>query len=140
MVWLNIIKLRETRKCITLSALFLHYSLPPDTKIPRPKISFREKKTYIENKYELYSRTCSYGSSMIEGVDFTVSYEPVSGIRYLQIIIAIASAECLVIFVLDISNDFQNKILTNTKERVYLSLPHLYLEWSKRKFTKHTWN
>ena len=50
---------------------------------------------------------------MIEWVDFTVSYAPVSGIRSLCIIIKIKSAEVLIIFVLDISNDFQNTILTN---------------------------
>ena len=50
---------------------------------------------------------------MLEGVDFTVSYAPVTGIRPLFIIISIASAEGLIMFVLDISNAFQNNILSN---------------------------
>ena len=41
-------------------------------------------------------------------------------------------------FFLEISNAFQNTILTNTAERVYLSLPYLYLDWYKRKCTKHS--
>ena len=41
---------------------------------------------------------------MLEGVDFTVSYSPVAGIRSLCIITEIASAEGLVLFVLDVSN------------------------------------
>ena len=64
---------------------------------------------------------------MIEGVDFTVSYAPVSGIRSLCIIIEIVSAEGLYIFVLDISNAFQNAILPDPAERVYLSLPHIHM-------------
>ena len=43
---------------------------------------------------------------MLEGVDFTVSYEPVTYIHSLRIIIEIVSAEGLIIFVLDISNEF----------------------------------
>ena len=35
-------------------------------------LDFRLKATDIYNKYDLYSRTCSYGSSIIEGVDFIV--------------------------------------------------------------------
>ena len=42
--------------------------LPPITKILRPITSFRVKTTYIDNKYDPYSITCAYGSSMIEGV------------------------------------------------------------------------
>ena len=50
---------------------------------------------------------------MLEGVNFIVSYAPVAGIRSLHIIIAIAYAEGLILFVLDISNAFQNTILPN---------------------------
>ena len=62
---------------------------------------------------------------MIEGVEFTVSYEPVAGIRSLCIITAIASAEGLILFVLDISNAFQNTSLPNPAEIVYFSSPYL---------------
>ena len=48
-------------------------------------------------------------------------------IKYICIIIEIASAEGLIIFVLDISNVLHNKILPNTAEKVYINLPHLYL-------------
>ena len=70
---------------------------------------------------------------MIEGVWFAVSYAPVSGISYLCIIIAIASAEGISIFVLDISNTFQNTILPNPVEIVYLRSPYIYLDWYKRR-------
>ena len=60
-----------------------------------------------------------------------------AGIRSLHTIKAIASAEGLIIFVLDISNSFQNTILPNPAERVYLSLLYLYLDWYKRKWPKH---
>ena len=74
---------------------------------------------------------------MLEGVDFTVSYKPVAGICSLCIITVITSAEGLIIFVLDIQNDFQNTILPNYSERVYISLPYLYLEFYKRKWPKY---
>ena len=74
---------------------------------------------------------------MLEVFDFTISYAPVAGYRSLCIIIEIASAEGIIIFVLDISNAFHNTILPNPAEIVYLSLPHLYLDWYKIKWPKH---
>ena len=74
---------------------------------------------------------------MLEGVDFTISYASVSSINSLFIVISIASAEFLILFVLDISNAFKNTVLPYPVERVYLSLAHLYLEWYKIKSPKH---
>ena len=65
---------------------------------------------------------------MLEVVEFTFSYSPATGISSLCIITVITSVEGVIIFVLDISNSLQNTILPNPEERVYLSLPHLYLE------------
>ena len=118
-------------KSTTFGAPFLRYLLPPSTKILRPRIYFRVKTTDIENKYDLYLQTCSDESSMPEVVDFTVLYTPVASILSLHIIISIASEEVLIIFVLDISNSFQNTIIPNHAEKVYLSLPHIYLDGSK---------
>ena len=109
----------------TFSAPFLSSSLPPDTKILRPIISFMVKTTDIDNQYDIYSRIFADGSSMLEGVYFAVSYAPVACIISLSIIIPIASAEDLIIFVLNISNAFQNTILPNHAEIVYLSLSYL---------------
>ena len=97
----------------TFSAPFLRLLLPPDTKILRPRISCRLKTTDIDNQYDIHLRTCADGLSIIEGFNFTVSYIPVDGIRSLRIIIAISSAEGLILFFLDISNAFQNTILPN---------------------------
>ena len=109
----------------TFSAQFLRALLPLDTKILRPRISFRVKTTDIDNQYDLYSRAYADGSSMLEGADFTVSYEPVSGIRSLSIIIAISSAEGFVLFVLDISNAFQNTVYPNLQKESILAY-HIY--------------
>ena len=122
---------------ITFVAPFLHSSLPPYTKIRRPRICFRVKTTGNDNQYDIYYRTCADVSFMLEGVEFTESCTPVSGIRFLCIIIAISSAEGLIILVLDIFNDFHNTILTNPEERFYLSLTHRYLDWYKIKCPKH---
>ena len=74
---------------------------------------------------------------MLEVFDFTISYVPVAGYRSLCIIIEIASAEGIIIFVLDISNAFHNTILPNPEELVYLNLPYLNMYWYKRKRPKH---
>ena len=68
------------------------------------------KTTDIDNQYDLYSRTCSDGSSMLKGVEFTLSYAPGADICSLCIIVAIAYTKDLIIFVLDISNYFQKTI------------------------------
>ena len=83
--WLDSIFSNDKKmgKSTTFIALFIRSSLPPDTKIIRQRIYFRANTTEIDNQYEIYSRTCAYGSSIIEGVDFTVSYSPVSVIHYL---------------------------------------------------------
>ena len=121
----------------TFSATFLHSLLPLETKIIFPRISFRAKKINISNQYNLYSRTIAYVSSIIEGVYFTLSYTPVAAIISICIIISIEYAEVLIIFILDISNTFQNTILPNPEEKMYLSLPHLYLEFPKRRCPRH---
>ena len=74
---------------------------------------------------------------MLEVVDFTVSYAPVAVILSLHIIIAISYAEGLIISVLDISNAFQNIILPDPVERVYLILTYIHLDWYKIKWPKH---
>ena len=79
----------------------------------------------IDNQYDIYSRTCAYGSSILEGVDFNVSYSPVAGICSLHIIISIASSGGLIIFVLDISNAFQNTIYPTLQKESILDY-HIY--------------
>ena len=85
-------------KPATFTAPFLHHSLPPDTKIIHIRVYFRVKTTDIDNLYDLYSRTCADASFMIEGVDFTVLYSPMSGSRSLYIIITVESEEGLIFF------------------------------------------
>ena len=74
---------------------------------------------------------------MLEGVGFKVFYAPVDGTLSLSIITEIESVEGLLIFVLDIYNAFQNTILPNPAERVYLSLTYLYLDLYQIKCPKH---
>ena len=136
----------EINDTIQYSQIMIKLKKPPNSvnhfyilhyhKKSYPRISFRVKTTDIDNQYDLYSITCEDWSFMLEGVGLSVSYAPVSGIRYVHIIIAITSAEDLIFFVLEISNNFQNNILPNPKERVYFSLPHLYLGLFKIKWQK----
>ena len=60
-----------------------------------------------------------------------------AGILYLFIIIDISSTEVLILFLLDISNAFQNTILPNPAERVCIILPYLFMDWYNIKCPKH---
>ena len=51
----------KMEKSTTFSAPFICSSLPPDTKVLCPRMSFRLNTTEIDNQYKLYSRTCAYG-------------------------------------------------------------------------------
>ena len=124
-------------KSTTCSEQFLRYSLPPYTKIIRPRISFTVNTIKNDNQYDQHFRTCAYVSFMLELVDLTVSYAPVDGIFSPCITISNKSKEVLIILVLDISNDSQNNILTNPEERIYNSLPYLYLKCFEIKCPKH---
>ena len=108
------------QKSNTFSEPFIRSSLPPNTKILYPRISFMVRTTDIYNHNDIYYRTCADGSFMIEGVDFIISYSLVSGILSLCTIIAIASAEGFILFVLNIYNVFQNTIITSHKYRVHI--------------------
>ena len=74
-------------KSTTFRASFELSLLPPGKKILRPIILFRVNTIDSENPYDLYSRTCADESSMLEVVDFTVSYAPVAIIKSLRIIV-----------------------------------------------------
>ena len=100
-------------KSTTFSESIKHYSLPLVTKILCPRIHFRARTTDIDNKYDFCYRTCAEVSSMLEVVEFIVSYPPVAVIRHLCTIISIASTEGLIIFVSDIFNYSQNTIIHN---------------------------
>jgi hypothetical protein len=65
-----------------------------------------------------YAHTCADGSSMKEGVDFVNSYSPV-GSNSIRLIVALAASEGLQLFVLDISNAFQNSIIFDPMECIY---------------------
>jgi hypothetical protein len=89
----------------------------------------RRSHTTIPNQYDLYARTCADGSTQRQNVDFINSYSPVASINSLCILLNLAASEGLLISILDISNAFQNGIIFNLTERVFISLPPLYLDW-----------
>ena len=117
---------------MTFSEKNLSSLLPLDTEILISRIHFKLEITDIYNQYYLYSRTCTYVSSILEVVYFTVSCEPVACIRSLCIIISIAYAEVLIVFVLDISNAFQNTILPNLAE---IFVAHCFQRHIKRSYS-----
>ena len=87
----------KMEKSTTIGAPFERSLLLPGKKILCPRISFRFNTTYINNRYDLYPITCSYGSSILERVDFAFSYAPVAIIKSLLIVISIAYLEGLII-------------------------------------------
>jgi hypothetical protein len=113
----------------TFSAPILRTSVPPHKSILRPRIACRVKDTSIPHQYDLSARTCADGSTQRENIDFTDSYSPVASIDSIRLLLNLAAASGLLISILDISNAFQNSIIFDASERVYLSLPPLYLDW-----------
>ena len=67
-------------------------------------------------------------------MDFSDSYSPVASIDSIQLLLNLAAASGLIISILDISNAFQNSIIFDASERVYLSLPPLYLDWFRQQW------
>ena len=86
--------------------------------------------------YDLYVHTYVNGSSMMDGVNFQESYAPVDHLESLHMILCLAASQCLTCHVLDISNTFQNPIIFDPSERVYITLPPWYLEFFQRKWPK----
>ena len=127
-------------KCTTLSDPFKRSLLTLNKKISHNRISFIVKTTEIDQKYDIYSIDFADGSSIIEWVYFTVSYAPVVSINYPRIVITIASAKVMIIFILGISNVLKITILYNLKEITCLSLTYLYLYLFKIKCPKHAWS
>jgi hypothetical protein len=113
----------------TFSAPILHSSVPSGKSILRPCIACRVKDTSTANQYDLYARCCADGSTQRENVDFMDSYSPVTSIDSIRVLLQIAASNRLLISIMDISNAFQNSIVFDASERVYLSLPPLYLAW-----------
>ena len=101
-------------------------------------IYFRVKTTDIYNQYYRYSRIFEDISSMIEVVDFTVSYKPVADYISLCHYLYWLCIRINQLYLINIQLLIKYYLL-NTEERVYLSLPHLFLEWFKIKWPKHPW-
>jgi len=120
--------------CGTFSAPILRSSVPLNKTILRPQIACRVKDTSIPHQYDLYARTCADGSTQKENIDFTDSYSPVASIDSLHLLLNLAASEGLIIGIMDISNAFQNSVIFDAKERVYIPLPPLYLDWFR-----HQW-
>eukprot|EP00957_Ditylum_brightwellii_P052972 4016345-Ditylum_brightwellii.AAC.1 len=78
--------------------------------------------------YELYTCTVANSVSQIEDIDFEVSYSLTSFWGNTCFILAIAAAECMLLFTIDVSNAFQTNIEEQTKDRIWLNIPPYYLE------------
>ena len=118
----------------TFSAPILRSLVPSNKTILRPCIACRVKDTSIPHQYDLYARTCVDGSTQREHIDFQDSYSPVASIDGIRMLLNLAASEQLLLSIMDISNAFQNSIIFDASERVYLSLPPLYLDWFR-----HQW-
>jgi hypothetical protein len=122
----------------TFSAPMLRSNVPSHKTILHPRISCRVKDTSTPHQYDLYARTCADGSVQQEYIDFTDSYSPVASIESIRVLLNLAASNGLLVSILDISNAFQNSIIFDDSEHVYMSLPPLYLEWFKHQWPDFT--
>jgi hypothetical protein len=111
----------------TFSAPILRSSVPGNKRILRPRVACHVKDTDIAHQYDLYAHTCADGSTQQESIVFTDSYSPVASIDSIRLLLNIAASTGLIVSIMDTSNAFQNSVIFDASERVYLSLPPLYL-------------
>eukprot|EP00957_Ditylum_brightwellii_P172179 13107400-Ditylum_brightwellii.AAC.1 len=93
--------------------------IPSGAKVLRAQLAFKVTLQNAPNYYELYTRMVVNGSSQIKGIDFDVPFSPTSAFDNIKMIIAIAAAENIIIYSLDMLNIFQ----TNIKEKPYERWP-----------------
>ena len=74
---------------------------------------------------------------MVEGLDYDLSFAPVIDGPHLYFMIAIATAEDMIFYFVDISNAFQTNVMEDPDKRHFISLPPLYLQWFRQRWPKH---
>ena len=78
--------------------------------------------------WKYFAHHFANGNLHVKGIDFDWSYIPISHADSFSINVAISEIHRLITRVLDVINDFQNKIYP-VKERVCITLPLYYLDW-----------
>jgi len=132
--WMRLLFENYTKnsKSHTFTAPFPIEDAPKGVNILRSVISHRVK-DLGNDTYDLYSRHCANGSTMIKGLDHKETYAAIDVIDSCRIIIALASRYGLTIYVIDIKNAFLTTLL-HPNERIYLHLPPYYLRWFKETY------
>ena len=120
---------------MAFTAPFPRDLLPKNATILKSVMAFRVK-TLSTGVYDLYSRHCANGSVQIKGLDYKESYAPIGGIDSIRIVIALGADLCLLIFIIDVGNAFQNT-LVHRNERIFLHLPPYYIEWFKQYYPNY---
>ena len=72
-----------------------HYKIPPP-----PHISFEINITDVDHIYELKCRLCADSSRTTEGIDYTKSYASTTDIDSVRLVIVLAAAHNLKLFLL----------------------------------------
>lgn len=61
---------------------------------------------------------------MMEGIDFRISYAPVSDVMAIRTLLALAASDpYMMVYTLDITNAYQNNIITDLRKRRYIRMP-----------------
>ena len=129
----------KMRDSVSLSKPFLKETLPPSSLILNSRLAFAVKLTGLQDYYELKSRLCANGSTMVEGVDFDLSFCHVADTYSTLLIFNIAAMLGLRLYFYDISNAFQSTVKPSA-ERHHINLPPLYLDWYNARWPKHKIN
>lgn len=87
-----------------------------------------------------FNRLCANGSTMIEGLDFFISYAPIANIIAIHTIIDIEAMQYKRLYTLDIVNAYQSNYIDNPSNRHYMRLPYLYQQWFRRKWPQNPTN
>lgn len=110
----------------TLSCPFPRKHIGDNHKVLPPILSFEVKVIDLDIFNELKCRICADESRMVERIDFANLYAPIANKDSLRLVIALAAQDCLDLIFFDVSNTFQNNVISDPTKRHYLSIPPLY--------------
>ncbi|GKF32555.1 retrotransposon protein, putative, ty1-copia subclass [Tanacetum coccineum] len=99
--------------------------LPPNAKVVKSKWIYK-KKTDIDGKVHIYkARLVTKGCTQTYGVDYEETFSPVSDIRAIRILIAIAAYYDYEIWKMDVKTVFLNGFL---EEEIYMEQPKGFID------------
>ena len=102
----------------TISCPFPRIKIPTGKKILPTMLTFEVKLTNILDFYEIKVKMCANRSKMVHGLDYTTSYAPTIDAYLFILSLNIAASDEMIVVFVDVSNEFQTNLISDSKKRV----------------------